>query len=63
MGKIDERTEYDKSDFRNSVPRFNPGNRKANQSLVGLLGQTAQGTSGLTKLPCRATGTRRPSSR
>jgi aryl-alcohol dehydrogenase-like predicted oxidoreductase len=36
-GKIDETTTFDKSDFRNTVPRFNPENRKANQALVDLL--------------------------
>lgn len=41
-GKIDENTEFDKSDFRNSVPRFDAENRKANQALVDLLGQIAQ---------------------
>jgi aryl-alcohol dehydrogenase-like predicted oxidoreductase len=41
-GKIDENTEFDKSDFRNTVPRFAPENRKANQALVDLLGRIAQ---------------------
>jgi len=41
-GKIDESTEFDKSDFRNTVPRFDAENRKANQALVDLLGQIAQ---------------------
>jgi aryl-alcohol dehydrogenase-like predicted oxidoreductase len=36
-GKIDEKTTFDKSDFRNIVPRFTPENRKANQALVDLL--------------------------
>jgi aryl-alcohol dehydrogenase-like predicted oxidoreductase len=36
-GKIDEKTTFDKSDFRNIVPRFTPENRKANQTLVDLL--------------------------
>ncbi len=36
-GKIDEHTRFDKADFRNSIPRFTPENRKANQALVGLL--------------------------
>jgi len=36
-GKIDETTTFDKSDFRNTVPRFNPENRRANQALVDLL--------------------------
>jgi aryl-alcohol dehydrogenase-like predicted oxidoreductase len=36
-GKIDEHTTFDKSDFRNTVPRFSEENRKANQALVDLL--------------------------
>jgi len=41
-GKIDETTTFDKNDFRNIVPRFTPAARKANQSLVDLLGQVAK---------------------
>jgi len=40
-GKIDENTTFDKSDFRNIVPRFTPEARKANQALVDLLRQIA----------------------
>ena len=40
-GKIDESTAFDSSDFRNTVPRFSPEARKANQVLVDLLGQIA----------------------
>ena len=36
-GKIDDKTTFDKNDFRNIVPRFTAENRKANQSLVDLL--------------------------
>jgi aryl-alcohol dehydrogenase-like predicted oxidoreductase len=36
-GKIDEQTTFDKSDFRNIVPRFTPEARKANQAMVDLL--------------------------
>jgi aryl-alcohol dehydrogenase-like predicted oxidoreductase len=36
-GKIDEKTKFDKNDFRNIVPRFTVENRKANQSLVDQL--------------------------
>lgn len=36
-GKIDEKTEFVKNDFRNIVPRFNPEARKANLALVNLL--------------------------
>ncbi|MBH8557250.1 aldo/keto reductase [Hymenobacter negativus] len=41
-GKIDENTQFDKSDFRNIVPRFTPEARKANQALVALLSSIAQ---------------------
>jgi aryl-alcohol dehydrogenase-like predicted oxidoreductase len=40
-GKMDENTVFDSSDFRNSLPRFTPEARKANQTLVGLLGEIA----------------------
>jgi aryl-alcohol dehydrogenase-like predicted oxidoreductase len=40
-GKIDEKTTFEKSDFRNIVPRFTPEARKANQALVDLLGEVA----------------------
>jgi aryl-alcohol dehydrogenase-like predicted oxidoreductase len=36
-GKIDENTEFDKTDFRNTLPRFDAENRKANQAMVELL--------------------------
>jgi len=41
-GKIDETTTFDSTDFRNSVPRFAPENRKANQSFVDLLAGIAR---------------------
>jgi aryl-alcohol dehydrogenase-like predicted oxidoreductase len=41
-GKIDESTSFDSSDFRHTVPRFTPENRKANQALVDLLGRIAE---------------------
>ena len=41
-GKIDENTKLESSDFRNTVPRFSPENRKANQALVDLLNKVAQ---------------------
>src|SRR6201987_1397230 len=40
-GAINETTKFDSKDFRNVVPRFNEENRKANQGLVGMLGQLA----------------------
>ena len=41
-GKISEDTKFDKGDFRNIVPRFNPENRKANQAVVDLIGKFAE---------------------
>lgn len=41
-GKIDENTTFDKTDFRNTVPRFSENNRKANQLLVDLLRRIAR---------------------
>jgi aryl-alcohol dehydrogenase-like predicted oxidoreductase len=41
-GKISEDTQFDKSDFRNIVPRFTPENRKANQGVVEVIGKFAQ---------------------
>ena len=41
-GKINEDTKFDKTDFRNIVPRFAPEARKANQALVDLLGKFAR---------------------
>ncbi|TFF40984.1 aldo/keto reductase [Mucilaginibacter psychrotolerans] len=40
-GAINENTIFDKNDFRNNLPRFGTDARKANQSLVDLLGQIA----------------------
>ena len=37
-GKIDTTTQFEKTDFRNSLPRFTPEARLANQALVDLLG-------------------------
>jgi aryl-alcohol dehydrogenase-like predicted oxidoreductase len=36
-GKIDEKTTFDSTDFRNVVPRFTPENRKANLAFVDWL--------------------------
>src|SRR6202521_1027775 len=41
-GKISEDTQFDKTDFRNVVPRFTPENRKTNQALVDLIGKFAE---------------------
>jgi aryl-alcohol dehydrogenase-like predicted oxidoreductase len=40
-GAIDASTRFDSKDFRNSVPRFAPEARKANQALVDTLGEIA----------------------
>lgn len=42
-GAIDEHTTFDASDFRNSVPRFTPENRKANVAFVDWLRAFAAG--------------------
>src|SRR5207247_1966214 len=41
-GTINENTKFDNADFRNTVPRFAPENRKANQALVDLLARVAE---------------------
>ena len=41
-GKIDENTTFDSTDFRNTLPRFTPEARKANQALIDLLGKIAE---------------------
>jgi aryl-alcohol dehydrogenase-like predicted oxidoreductase len=40
-GAISDKTEFDKNDFRNVVPRFSADARKANQALVDALGRIA----------------------
>ena len=37
-GTIDQNTTFDSTDFRNTLPRFTPEARKANQALVDILG-------------------------
>src|SRR5437899_5355757 len=41
-GKMNENTTFDSSDFRNTLPRFTPEARKANQALVDLFGEIAK---------------------
>jgi aryl-alcohol dehydrogenase-like predicted oxidoreductase len=41
-GTINENTQFDSSDYRNTVPRFDPGARKANESLVELVRRIAE---------------------
>ncbi|MFA7406133.1 MAG: aldo/keto reductase [Pelobacteraceae bacterium] len=40
-GKMDEKTTFDSTDFRSSLPRFTPEALKANQALIDLLGTIA----------------------
>src|SRR5260221_98884 len=40
-GKMDEKTTFDSSDFRSTLPRFTPEALKANQALIDLLGSIA----------------------
>jgi aryl-alcohol dehydrogenase-like predicted oxidoreductase len=41
-GKINEETTFDSSDIRNTIPRFTPEARRANQALVDLLAAIAR---------------------
>ena len=41
-GAISADTKFDATDFRNIVPRFTPENRRANQTVVDLIGKFAQ---------------------
>ena len=41
-GTVDQHTTFDKSDFRNVLPRFTPENRTANQATVDLLARIGQ---------------------
>ncbi len=41
-GKMNENTTFDSTDFRNTLPRFTPEARRANQALVDLLGEIAK---------------------
>ena len=41
-GKIDENTTFSSNDFRNTVPRFSPEARKANQALVDRIAEFAE---------------------
>jgi aryl-alcohol dehydrogenase-like predicted oxidoreductase len=41
-GKMDEKTTFDSSDFRSTLPRFTPEALKANQALIDLLGRIAR---------------------
>jgi aryl-alcohol dehydrogenase-like predicted oxidoreductase len=41
-GMIDDRTTFDSTDFRNTLPRFTPENRKANLEFVGWIKEFAE---------------------
>jgi len=41
-GKMNEKTTFDSTDLRNTLPRFTPEARKVNQALVDLLGKIAE---------------------
>ena len=41
-GKMNETTTFDNTDLRNTLPRFTPEARKANRTLVDLLGEIAK---------------------
>ena len=45
-GKIDDRTTFDKSDIRATLPRYMPGAREANLAFVALLARTAERKKG-----------------
>jgi aryl-alcohol dehydrogenase-like predicted oxidoreductase len=45
-GAIGADTQFEKTDFRNIVPRFTPENRKANQAFVDLLARVGQQKNG-----------------
>lgn len=47
-GAIDEKTQFDSTDFRNVVPRFGEDARRANRGLVEVLGDLA-GSKGVTR--------------
>ena len=41
-GKIDDKTTFESTDFRSTVPRFSEENRKANKAIVDLLSEIAK---------------------
>jgi aryl-alcohol dehydrogenase-like predicted oxidoreductase len=41
-GKMDDKTTFDSTDFRSTLPRFTPETLKANQALIDLLGSLAE---------------------
>ena len=49
-GAINSDTQFGKSDFRSILPRFTPEAREANQELVDVLGQIAEGKKLTTDL-------------
>src|SRR5690348_413172 len=61
-GAINQDTQFDKTDFRNIVPRFKPENRRANQALVDLLAEFAQQRKATPRLRWRGCLLRSPGS-
>ena len=57
-GAISEKTEFDKTDFRNIVPRFSEEARKANQALVDALGQDCGSEEGDQGADCAGVAAR-----
>ncbi|MEA3089732.1 MAG: hypothetical protein QOJ04_1074 [Caballeronia sp.] len=47
-GAVDEKTQFDQTDFRNTLPRFSEENRKTNAGLVEVVGRIADG-KGVTR--------------
>src|SRR5215471_15910292 len=41
-GNIDDKTKFDSTDFRNTVPRFSTENRKTNQAFVDVVTSFAE---------------------
>jgi len=50
-GKMDENTTFDSTDFRNTVPRFSPEARKANQALADLIATFAAKSRNTIRMP------------
>ncbi|KXK28238.1 MAG: aldo/keto reductase [Bacteroidetes bacterium OLB12] len=56
-GAINSNTQFDKTDFRNVVPRFNEDNRKANQVVVDKVTEFAKKEERITCTGCPCLGT------
>lgn len=51
-GKMDEKTTFDSSDFRSTLPRFTPEALKANQALIDLLGTIGKRKQATPRADC-----------